>query len=75
MRWVKIKLDVSDKELKNVSYQKYFKLFRDKIDFISRHTYIKFKFSLTLIRLGFLRVSFTGGGQFDTPFTFLEELI
>ena len=32
---------------------------------------------LTLIRLGFLRVVFPGGGggQFDPPFIFLEELI
>ena len=32
----------------------------------------------TLIRLGFLRVSFSGGGQFDPPsphFIFQEELI
>ena len=38
------------------------------------------KHSLTLIRLGFLRVAFSGeegggGRQFDRPFIFQEELI
>ena len=33
------------------------------------------KKSLTLIRLGFLKVAFPGGGQFDPPFIFQEELI
>ena len=30
---------------------------------------------LTLIRLGLLRVGFSGGGQFDLPFIFQEKLI
>ena len=30
---------------------------------------------LTLIRLGFLKVVFPGGCQFDPPFIFQEELI
>ena len=31
--------------------------------------------TLTLIRLGFLRVVFSGGGQSEPPFIFQEELI
>ena len=41
MVWVTIKLDISDKELKNLSYQKGCKPFKDKVDFVARQTSIQ----------------------------------